>query len=87
MNITEAIRAGAEVNAFYTAAFRGDPETSAQPPPGRPPLRNMANYRPLKKAVNVRLDADVIEWLQSAGKGYQTRMNAILRNAMLRAEA
>jgi len=38
-------------------------------------LRNMATYKPIKKTVNVRLDADVIEWLQSAGKGYQTRMN------------
>ena len=46
-------------------------------------LRNMANYKPIKKTVNVRLDADVIEWLQSEGRGYQTRMNAILRKAML----
>jgi uncharacterized protein (DUF4415 family) len=37
----------------------------------------------MKKTVNVRLDADVIEWLQNSGKGYQTRMNAILREAML----
>jgi uncharacterized protein (DUF4415 family) len=42
----------------------------------------MANYKPLKRTVNVRLDADVIEWLQSDGKGYQTRMNTILREAM-----
>ena len=46
-------------------------------------LRNMANYKPIKKTVNVRLDADVIEWLQIEGRGYQTRMNAILRKAML----
>jgi uncharacterized protein (DUF4415 family) len=46
-------------------------------------LRNMADYKPIKKTVNVRLDADVIEWLQSAGNGYQARMNAILRDAML----
>jgi uncharacterized protein (DUF4415 family) len=32
--------------------------------------------------VNVRIDADIIEWLQNSGKGYQTRMNAILREAM-----
>ncbi len=32
-----------------------------------------------KKAVYVRLDADVLEWLKSKGKGYQTRMNAMLR--------
>jgi len=47
-------------------------------------LRNMANYKPIKKTVNVRLDAYVIEWLQGAGKDYQTRMNAILREAMLK---
>ena len=49
-------------------------------------LRNMANYKPIKKTVNVRLDADVIEWLQSAGRGYQTRMNAILRQVMAHAQ-
>jgi uncharacterized protein (DUF4415 family) len=42
-----------------------------------------ALYRPLKKPTTVRLDADVLEWLKSKGKGYQTRINAILREAML----
>lgn len=35
-----------------------------------------------KKGVYVRLDADVLEWLKSKGKGYQTRMNAMLRALM-----
>jgi uncharacterized protein (DUF4415 family) len=35
-----------------------------------------------KKAVYVRLDADVLAWLKSKGKGYQTRMNAMLRVLM-----
>ena len=35
-----------------------------------------------KKAVYVRLDADVLDWLKSQGKGYQTRMNAMLRALM-----
>jgi uncharacterized protein (DUF4415 family) len=30
------------------------------------------------------IDAAVLQWLKSAGKVYQTRMNAILRDAMLR---
>jgi uncharacterized protein (DUF4415 family) len=30
------------------------------------------------------VDADVLAWLKSQGKGYQTRINAILREAMLR---
>ncbi len=39
--------------------------------------------RPLKKSASVRLDADVLAWLRSFGKGYQSRMNAILRHEML----
>lgn len=39
-------------------------------------------YRPIKKPVTIRLDADVLAWLKSQGAGYQTRLNAILRQAM-----
>jgi uncharacterized protein (DUF4415 family) len=39
-------------------------------------------YRPPKKAVTIRLDGDVIDWLKSYGKGYQTRVNLLLRHAM-----
>ena len=35
-----------------------------------------------KKGVYVRLDADVLDWLKSNGKGYQTRLNAMLRALM-----
>ena len=42
-------------------------------------------YKPVKQATTVRVDADVLLWLKSQGKGYQTRINAILRDAMLRA--
>lgn len=41
-------------------------------------------WRPVKAATSVRIDADILEWLKSPGKGYQTRLNAILREAMLR---
>ncbi len=40
-------------------------------------------YRPVKKQLTLRLDADVIAWLRQQGKGYQTRANALLRAAML----
>ena len=40
-------------------------------------------YRPVKKQLTLRLDADVIFWLRRHGKGYQTRANALLRVAML----
>jgi uncharacterized protein (DUF4415 family) len=32
----------------------------------------------------VRLDADVLAWLKAGGRGYQTKLNTILRQAMLR---
>jgi uncharacterized protein (DUF4415 family) len=41
-------------------------------------------YRPLKQSTTVRLDADILAWLKARGPGYQTRLNAILRAAMLR---
>ena len=40
-------------------------------------------YRPVKQPVSLRLDADVIAWLKKRGKGYQTRVNSILRQTML----
>jgi uncharacterized protein (DUF4415 family) len=47
-------------------------------------FRDRHLYRPVKKSTTVRVDADVLEWLKSKGKGYQTRINAILRAAMLK---
>ena len=37
-------------------------------------------YPENKKPVTLRLDRDVLEWFKSTGKGYQTRINAILRS-------
>ena len=41
-------------------------------------------YRPIKKPVTLRLDADVIAWFKAQGRGYQTRINRALRDAMLK---
>lgn len=41
-------------------------------------------YRPLKQQLTVRLDADVVAWLRAGGRRYQTRMNGLLREAMLK---
>jgi len=39
-------------------------------------------YRSPKQPVTIRLDADVIAWLKSYGRGYQTKANLLLRHAM-----
>jgi uncharacterized protein (DUF4415 family) len=41
-------------------------------------------YRPVKQQITVRMDADVLMWPRSSGRGYQTKLNDILRQAMLR---
>lgn len=40
-------------------------------------------YKPVKQAVSMRLDADVVAWLKQSGRGYQTRANRILREKMI----
>ncbi len=38
-----------------------------------------------QEALTIRVDADVLAWLKGQGKGYQTRINALLRSSMERA--
>jgi len=43
-------------------------------------LRNVEmKFTPAKKPIALRIDSDVLEWMKSQGKGYQSRINAILR--------
>ena len=39
-------------------------------------------WPPVKKQLTIRLDADVLAWLKGHGRGYQTRINRILRVVM-----
>lgn len=43
-------------------------------------------YRPLKQSVTIRLDADVLAWFKEhvRGRGYQTEINAVLRQHIAR---
>ena len=36
-------------------------------------------YRPVKRHITARVDADVLDWVEAEGKGYQTLINAIFR--------
>jgi len=46
------------------------------------PWEQRQMFKPVKVAVTCKLDADIVAWLKQGGKGYQTRLNAILRQAM-----
>ena len=39
--------------------------------------------RPRKRRITLRVDAEVVDWFQSKGPGYQTRINRILRRVMM----
>ena len=51
----------------------------------RPPV-DRGMYRPVKVTLTCRLDADIVAWLKQGGKGYQTRLNSILRQVMAHAQ-
>lgn len=59
-------------------AIEGDPDTFD---PGAEWLRKASVPRPTlpKERLTVRFDADMVSWFKRQGRGYQTRMNAILR--------
>jgi uncharacterized protein (DUF4415 family) len=42
-------------------------------------------YKPVKASTTVRIDTDVLLWLRMQGRGYQSRINMILRREMLAA--
>jgi uncharacterized protein (DUF4415 family) len=39
----------------------------------------VAGLPPRKEHINIRVDSDVLSWFKGTGKGYQTRMNNVLR--------
>lgn len=45
-------------------------------------FRNAQVKLPKKHSVTLRLDSDVLVWFKSQGKGYQTRINKLLRSYM-----
>jgi uncharacterized protein (DUF4415 family) len=60
-----------------------DIDYSDIPPLDKTSLKKAATaWPPVKKQLTIRLDADVLDWLKGHGRGYQTRINRILRVVM-----
>jgi len=81
--VTKRAKASRKVNrieasaALFSGSFSG--------PRRRPrylPEEWAGMYKPVKKPVTLRLDADVLAWFQRGGRGYQTRINRALRKVM-----
>jgi uncharacterized protein (DUF4415 family) len=72
----------AEIKAFEDIDISDCPELTDEQLLKMKP-RHPEYFRPIKKAVQIRLDSDVLAWYKGFGKGYQTRINAVLREVML----
>jgi uncharacterized protein (DUF4415 family) len=73
----------AEIKAFKDIDISDCPELSEEELKKLRP-RHPEYFKPKKRAVQIRLDADVLAWFKGYGKGYQSRINTILREVMLR---
>jgi uncharacterized protein (DUF4415 family) len=78
-----------ERSALNSVAAMPDSEIDTS---GSPEVRNWkgavrsALFRPVKPLTSLRLDADLLEWFRRGGEGYQTRINAALREYVERHE-
>jgi len=59
---------------------RDIPEWTREDFAGAVPFQSI--WKPRKEQITARIDADVLLWLKSHGKGYQTLMNKLLRKEM-----
>jgi len=73
----------AEIRAFKNTDFSDCPILTDEEL-GKLRPRHPEYFKPKKQAVQIRLDADVLAWFRAYGKGYQSRINAVLREVMLR---
>jgi uncharacterized protein (DUF4415 family) len=71
----------AEIKAFKNVDISDCPVLTEEELKRMKP-RHPEYFRPIKKAVQIRLDADVLAWFKGYGKGYQSRINAVLREVM-----
>ena len=72
----------AEIKTFKNTNFSDCPVMTEEELKKLRP-RHPEYFKPRKQAVQIRLDADVLAWFKAYGKGYQSKINAELRNIML----
>jgi uncharacterized protein (DUF4415 family) len=63
-------------------AFERFKRTRSLVPPGWHSVERRAEIKPKKTKLTVTLDADMVAWFRALGRGYQPRMNAVLRAYM-----
>lgn len=88
MNKLRAAKAGNTNWARIDALSDDDIERMAEADPDNPASTEedwhdaVIGLPPLKTPVNAKFDAEVVDWFKAQGRGYQGRMNAVLRRYM-----
>jgi len=88
INSRKGIKISDQTRRLYEERDRSldnDPDSAPLPPEKwATAMRRDEFFRPIKKQISVRIDADVLDWLRSKGEGHLTRINDILRERMAR---
>lgn len=86
INSRKGIKISEKTRELYEQRDRSldtDPDLRPLPPEQwANAMRRDEFFRPIKKPVTARIDADVLHWLKSKGEGHLTKINFILREAM-----
>ena len=74
----------AEIKSFPITYGKDSPKLTAdQIARMKPAHPEYWKIEPVKVTISIKIDADIVAWLKQGGKGYQTRLNSILRHAMV----
>ena len=71
-------RVDAQADGDIRRAIRTDPDAAPEVDAEWFKSARVVMHEP-KQAVSLRLDREVMEWFKKQGRGYQTRINAVLR--------
>jgi len=70
-------------NPNRTINLKDIPEVTENTFENKSGIHSTGLFRPHKQQITLRIDSDVIAWAKRDGEGYQTRINEVLRKAML----
>jgi uncharacterized protein (DUF4415 family) len=73
---TDWTKVDAMTEAELEASIVADPDDVHEAPDWSQAVLGLP---PHKEHINIRIDADVLAWFRQTGRGYQTRMNNVLR--------
>jgi len=74
-NRSDWARVAATTEAELEASIAADPDDADE----ADWTRAVVGMPARKRDIHLRLDADVLDWFRGTGKGYQTRINNVLR--------